>query len=244
LRSKYVADGSFPFSYRFLAEKGGIEMLKTFCYILRKGSSISMMTTKLFVIGLLVIGLGGIGVTAYAIAPSLNLAAAQGQADSQASTPRNESPAAQPSTSDPAQMNVPALEDTQAITATNTLTGSLKIATAIADHFNVAVADITQLHDSGWGYGEIYMLYAYAQASGKSVADIEAMRAAGQGWGEIAKTLNLPPGNHGNNLGSVVSQSHGIPSTGPGNGKSNPPPGKGGNQGKGKGQDQGKGKGK
>jgi hypothetical protein len=193
-----------------------------------------MMTTKFFLIALLSIGLGGTGIAAYAAAPSLNLAAAHIQVDSQASTLINKSPSAQLFAPDPTRVDVPTLEDSTPITATNTLTGSLKIATAIADHFQAPVSDITQLHDSGWGYGEIFKLYDYAQASGQSVADIEAMRAAGQGWGEIAKALNLPPGNQGDNLGSVVRGSHGNGPAGPDNGKPESPPGKGGNPDKGK----------
>jgi hypothetical protein len=194
-----------------------------------------MVNTKFLAAGLLAIGIGSVALTAYAVAPRLNLEAAHSQADVPTSTPRHQPPATQPSSSGPARVNAPELEDTEPITATNTLTGSLKIATDIADHFNAPVASITQLHDSGWGYGEIFKLYAYAQASGKSVADVEAMRAAGQGWGEIAKALGLPPGNAGDNLGSIVRMSHGNGPPGPDNGKPNSPP-KGGNQGQGKGK--------
>ena len=82
---------------------------------------------------------------------------------------------------------------------------SLKVATAIANQFGVSVSDVTALHNSGWGYGEIVKLYEMAKASGKSVTDIEAMRASGKGWGEIAAMLNTSVSGLGYNLGAIMS---------------------------------------
>jgi hypothetical protein len=59
--------------------------------------------------------------------------------------------------------------------------GSLKVATAIANEFSVAVKDVTALHDKGWGYGEIEKLYEMARESGASVSLIEPMRTGGKG---------------------------------------------------------------
>jgi hypothetical protein len=83
--------------------------------------------------------------------------------------------------------------------------GSLKVATAIANEFSVAVKDVTALHDKGWGYGEIEKLYEMARESGASVSLIEPMRTGGKGWGEIAEALNLSVSGAGKNLGAIIS---------------------------------------
>ncbi|MDE3089321.1 MAG: hypothetical protein KGJ80_08040 [Chloroflexota bacterium] len=80
-----------------------------------------------------------------------------------------------------------------------------KVAADLAASYKVSTADILQLHKSGWGYGEIDLLYALAQASGKSAADIKAMRDAGLGWGEIAARLHLSLGKVRPHLGALVS---------------------------------------
>ena len=82
---------------------------------------------------------------------------------------------------------------------------SLKVATAIANEFTVAVNDVTALHDKGWGYGEIERLYEMARESGASVSLIESMRTGGKGWGETAKALNLSVSEAGKNLGAIIS---------------------------------------
>ncbi len=196
-----------------------------------------LLTPKLIVSALVLVGLSSLGVAAYAapnLAPSVGHTliaqiSGTGQADS-GGTSANGTGDSEAGTE---------IDSSGAITATETLTGSLKIATAIADHFNVPVTDVTQLHAGGWGYGEIYKLYSYAAASGKSVAEIEAMFNSGMGWGEIARALNLPPGNAGDNLGSIIGQSNRNPSvpsvSGPGSGNGKVPPGKGEGQGHGKG---------
>ncbi len=91
------------------------------------------------------------------------------------------------------------------VTSTNSLSASLKVANAIAKYFSVPVSDVVALHNSGWGYGEIFKLYQLAKDSGKTVDEIKAMRESGMGWGVIEHTLGLPPGNHGKNLGGAVS---------------------------------------
>ncbi len=75
------------------------------------------------------------------------------------------------------------------ITSTQTLTGSLQIATAIAKFFNVSPTVVTALQNSGHGYGEIVKAFALARASGKSVDEIFALRAEEQGWGQLLHTL-------------------------------------------------------
>lgn len=86
--------------------------------------------------------------------------------------------------------------------------GNDKVAEDIAKAYGVPVSQITQLHASGWGYGEIEMMYALAKDSGKSVADIKAMRDSDLGWGEIAKRLHLSLG-HIPHLGRIVSGNKG-----------------------------------
>ena len=144
---------------------------------------------------------------------------------------------------------------TSTITSTLNLTGTDKIAEAITQYFSgtltttVTVSDVVELHNSGWGFGEIFKLYLLAQESGKTVDQIKALRDSGMGWGEIAKSLDLSPGNKGKNLGAAVSghgtgetqttnskrddnsqgNPHGDP---PGKSGGGPPPGKGNGKGK------------
>ena len=181
---------------------------------------------------LLVIGLSGIGVAVYTVGPNV-VSSVKGSVIADVSGSTERTGAGSPSVPGPSGSDEITLDASKAITATEPLTGSLKIATAIANHFKVSVADITKLHDGGWGYGEIFKLYALAQASGKTVAEIKAMRDSGEGWGQIAKALNQSPGNHGNNLGSIMRQGNGNPPTEHGNGKGKSPGAKGGNKGKG-----------
>ena len=95
--------------------------------------------------------------------------------------------------------------DTTPFTYTLTFSNSNKVAIDLSNYFSVSITSVVQLHEAGWGYGEIYRLYSYAEKTGKTPAEIQAMRDAGMGWGEIAKALNLAPGNAGDNLGGVIS---------------------------------------
>lgn len=121
---------------------------------------------------------------------------------------------------------------TGTVSSTLMLTGSNKIATAISNFFGgtISVTQVISLHNSGWGYGEIFRLYLLAQLSGKTPAEIQAMRDEDKmGWGVIARTLGLAPGNKGQNLGAAVSGrgisttiSTTVPSGGRGKSKGNP----------------------
>jgi hypothetical protein len=95
--------------------------------------------------------------------------------------------------------------ETTPFTYTFPFSNSNKVALDISDYFSVSITSVVQLHDSGWGFGEIYKLYSYADKTGKTPAEIQAMRDSGMGWGEIAKALDLAPGNAGDNLGGVMS---------------------------------------
>lgn len=187
-----------------------------------------MMTSKLLASSLLLIGLSGFGLTVYAVGPSI-ASSVKGSVVADVSGSAGQTSAGLPSLSGSTNGNGITLEASKAITATEPLTGSLKIATAIANYFKVPVADVAMLHDGGWGYGEIFKLYALAQDSGKTVAEIKAMRDAGQGWGQIAKALKLSPGNQGANLGSIVRGNNGARTPGQSEreGKGKAPNGKG-----------------
>jgi len=191
-----------------------------------------MMKTKLLVASLLLISLSGFGLAAYAVGPNI-ASSVKGTVLADLSGSTEQTKAGSPSVPGSPVPDRNALDASEAVTETESLTGSLKIATAIGNHFKVPVADITKLHDSGWGYGEIFKLYALAKASGKTVAEIKAMRDAGQGWGEIAKAMNLSPGNHGANLGSIMRQQRGNAPTEHGKGKGKSPGAKGGDDDKG-----------
>ncbi len=122
---------------------------------------------------------------------------------------------------------------TGTISSTITMTGSNKIATAISNFFSgtISATQVISLHNSGWGYGEIFKLYLLAQLSGKTSDEIQAMREDKMGWGVITKALGLPPGNKGSNLGAAVSgrgisatvtTTTTVPSGGNGKSKGNP----------------------
>ncbi len=195
-----------------------------------------MMASKLLASSLLVIGLSCFGLAAYAVGPNI-ASSVKGSVVADVSGSTERTGAGSPSLPGSSGSDEIPLDASKAITATEPLTGSLKIATAIANYFKVPVADITKLHDSGWGYGEIFKLYSLAQASGKTVAEIKALRDSGQGWGQIAKALNLSPGNHGANLGSIMRQQHGNPPTEHGKVKGKSPGAKGGDEDKGEDED-------
>lgn len=91
------------------------------------------------------------------------------------------------------------------IASTVTVTTANRPANAIALQFGVSVTEVMQLHNSGWGFGEIYELYELAKLTNKTVAEIQAMRDSGMGWGEIEATLSVKHSISGGNLGSIVS---------------------------------------
>jgi hypothetical protein len=91
------------------------------------------------------------------------------------------------------------------LTSTLELSGSVRPAIAIATAFSTTLTDVIQLHDSGWGFGEIYKLYDLARLTGMTPAQIQALRDSGLGWGQIEAQLGVKHGNHGDNLGGIVS---------------------------------------
>lgn len=126
------------------------------------------------------------------------------------------------------------------ITNTETLTGSLQVATAIAKYFGVNTTVVTSLHNSGHGYGEIVKAFVLAKSSGKSVDDIFAMRGEEQGWGQLLHTLAISKWDTSfGKIQHAANPKHGIaPGTAPGNsGEKRQNEGKGSGNGGGEDQD-------
>jgi hypothetical protein len=99
--------------------------------------------------------------------------------------------------------------------------GTNPAALAISQYYTVPLDEIEALRSlgSGWGYGNIVKVYAFAQAAGISPTLVIQMRASGMGWGQIAKELNLPRGAGNMNLGRIMKavrtgQSADAPQTG------------------------------
>ncbi len=155
------------------------------------------------------------------------------------------------------------ISDTEPLSPTLPMTGPVKVIMAITNFFSgtVTATQVISMHNSGWGFGEIFKMYLLVEKYGKNADDIQAMRQSGMGWGQIMKDMDLPPGNKGANLGAAVSgRMTSVMSTTVGSGvKPNKeigkgPPGKtddqediqtstnGPGQGKGKGKGKGRGK--
>lgn len=165
------------------------------------------MFKKLVIAALAVLGLGGIGVVAASTVQTpvadVNGSAGmrsehevyvndQGNEDDDLTYRSDMTPTVTPT-------------ETTPFTYTFPFSNSNKVALDISSYFSVSITSVVQLHNAGWGFGEIYKLYSYADKTGKTPAEIQAMRDSGMGWGEIAKALDLAPGNAGNNLGGVIS---------------------------------------
>ncbi|HEY3290147.1 MAG TPA: hypothetical protein VGK87_08485 [Anaerolineae bacterium] len=175
-----------------------------------------MLNSKIIVISVAVLGLGGIGVAA---ASGAGRAPDATSAQHTASTTSNNSsensynvvPSVFITGANESDLHlnasdiVESSDFTDTIASTEPITNPNRPATAIGLKFGVNVTDVVQLHNSGWGFGEIYQLYALAKMSNKTPAQIQAMRDSGMGWGQIVKALGLKHGNHGNNLGSTMS---------------------------------------
>lgn len=168
------------------------------------------MTRKLLIAGILatIVGLMGLGLASAASEPSLSVAGtyllneATTVSHLPVLAPRQNAPGASVSL-----LVTGTVTGTVPLTNTGVLTPALKVVTAITDFFSgtVTATNVISMHNSGWGFGEIFKLYSYAQQSGKTPEEIEAMREDGMGWGQISKELGLAPGNKGMNLGGAVS---------------------------------------
>lgn len=108
------------------------------------------------------------------------------------------------------------------VSHTEPISGSNMIDNAISLFFSVdvtrtvPVTDVVNLRSDGYGYGEIAKLYFLANFLGlnpdlglgfdDAVTVIRATREISKtGWGRLTMDFGLRPGNHGCNLGMIVS---------------------------------------
>ena len=167
-----------------------------------------MLSSKLIAVALAVFGLGGVGVVAASTAgsPAARVDDTLGSqvarvVQSVSGVNVNDENVNDESTADAMTPFTPTVD----LTTTFEVTSANKVAWDIAKFYSVTITSVVQLHDSGWGFGEIAKLYMLADKSGKTPEEIQAMRDSGMGWGNIAKALGLKPGNAGDNLGGIVS---------------------------------------
>lgn len=112
-----------------------------------------------------------------------------------------------------AGLNMSALAATGTIAPTPPITGGVMIPTCISLFFTVDVTntvyvtDVVALRSDGLGWGGIAKAYFLAQLSSEwDVEDIVDLKVDDRmGWGKIAQYVGLAPGNHGQNLGLIVS---------------------------------------
>jgi hypothetical protein len=98
---------------------------------------------------------------------------------------------------------------TQEITGTNELTGTLRIATALALYFDRSAEEILALHAAEWGFGNIAKAFFTALEANVSFEQILQLREQGIGWGEIRQSLELAAGMPHQSLGQIIGQGHG-----------------------------------
>lgn len=87
---------------------------------------------------------------------------------------------------------------------TDTLPTTHPVGSIIAFFFNIPYTQVMELHNEGFGFGEIARVYLTAMASNGALTpeDLLAMRQEGVGWGQIKKDYDIHPG--GNGLGSIM----------------------------------------
>jgi len=76
--------------------------------------------------------------------------------------------------------------------------GAEKVTKKLSEKFSVPESTIQNLRAQKLGFGEISILLALSQATGRSTAELLQRFKAGQGWGKIAK-------DEGVKLGQIVS---------------------------------------
>jgi hypothetical protein len=93
----------------------------------------------------------------------------------------------------------------------DTLPTTHPVGSVIAVYFNIPYTQVMELHNEGFGFGEIARIYLTAQASGGALTpeQVLEMRQAGVGWGQIKKDYGVHPG--GNGLGSIMSKKPAAP---------------------------------
>ncbi|HEY3290146.1 MAG TPA: hypothetical protein VGK87_08480 [Anaerolineae bacterium] len=164
-----------------------------------------MFSSKLILVALTVLGLGGFGV-----------AAAAGGARIADEAATHNTPVISNGDTGSGQQIPDLIVDSKgaltvntgvsgSVTSTLVLSGAVKPAIAIATAFSVTLTDVVKLHDEGLGFGEIFKVYELAKTSNMTATEILALRDSGLGWGQIEEKLGVKHGNHGENLGGIVS---------------------------------------
>jgi hypothetical protein len=111
------------------------------------------------------------------------------------------------STSTPTPTATPTATITATVTPTPTLEFCHPVANMIAQFFDLTCEEVTELHDSGVGFGVIARAYLTAQAlqtldEEVSAEELLALHQEGMGWGQIMKQYGVHPGNKG--LGVIM----------------------------------------
>jgi len=85
------------------------------------------------------------------------------------------------------------------------------VARMIASFFDLTCEEVTDLHDSGVGFGVIARAYLTARALGEEASPeaILALHQAGVGWGEIMKQLGADAHPGGKGLGAIMRDKSG-----------------------------------
>jgi hypothetical protein len=95
---------------------------------------------------------------------------------------------------------------TSAVTNTTQMTGTVRIATLVADYFEQKVQDILALRAQDIGFGNLVKAFFLVMEADVTLEQILEMRRQDIGWGEIRKDLGLHPGMPHASLGQIVSQ--------------------------------------
>jgi hypothetical protein len=75
------------------------------------------------------------------------------------------------------------------------------VASAIAEYFGVTYQEVKDLHDSGYGFGNIAKAYFFAEELGLTPDEL-LLQAHGSGWGNVLKENGIHPGSIGNGNGN------------------------------------------
>lgn len=98
------------------------------------------------------------------------------------------------------------LHATSAVTSTTKITGTVRIATLVANYFEQRVQDILALHAQDIGFGNLVKALFLVVEADVTLEQILEMRRQDIGWGEIREDLGLHPGMSHASLGQIVSQ--------------------------------------
>lgn len=155
------------------------------------------------------------GETALARGVVLRQALLQDETPTSTATPTPTSTATLTPTATPTPTSTATLTPTA--TPTLTSTGTLSptatpefchpVARMIAQFFDLTCEEVTELHDSGVGFGVIARAYLTAQALDDeevSAEDLLALHQAGMGWGQIMQEYGAAAHPGGKGLGTIM----------------------------------------